>query len=67
MAPRIGKSIAKQQRLERVASESGLAHVRIDWTEKELANLAGLLDSAPAKPTDTLIRAMKGLTFGDGR
>lgn len=47
-------------RLERVAPESALPYVRIDWTEKELACLAELLTSEPAKPTDDLVRAMKG-------
>ena len=42
-----------------MASESALPKVRIDWTQKELA-LATLLRSEPAKPTDALIRAMKG-------
>jgi len=47
-------------RLERVAPESALPHVRIDWTEKELGRLAELLSSEPAKPTDALVLAMKG-------
>ena len=47
-------------RLERVAPEATLPHVKIDWTEKELENLARLANSEPAKPTEALIRAMKG-------
>jgi hypothetical protein len=34
--------------------------VRIHWTDQELASLAKLMDSEPAKPTDALIRLMKG-------
>lgn len=33
--------------------------VRTEWTEKELARLAKLLRSEPAKPTNALISAMK--------
>ena len=54
------KNVLVLPRLERVAPESALPYVRIDWTEKELARLAELLTSEPAKPTDALIRAMKG-------
>jgi hypothetical protein len=54
------KKILVLPRLERVAPESVLPHVRIDWTEKELASLAELVSSEPAKPTDALVRAMKG-------
>ena len=54
------KKILVLPRLERVAPESALPHVRIDWTEKELGRLAELLSSEPAKPTDALVLAMKG-------
>jgi hypothetical protein len=54
------KKILVLPRLERVAPELELPQVRIDWTEKELARLAELVSSEPAKPTDALVRAMKG-------
>jgi hypothetical protein len=54
------KKILVLPRLERVAPELVLPQVRIDWTEKELARLAELVSSEPAKPTDALVRAMKG-------
>ena len=47
-------------RLERAAPETALPHVRINWTEKELENLARLASSEPAKPTPALIRALRG-------
>ncbi len=53
------KRVLVLPRLERVAPELRLPHVRIDWTEKELERLGELLSSEPAKPTDALIQAMK--------
>lgn len=53
------KNVLVLPRLERVAPESALPHVKIDWTEKQLASLAELLTSEPAKPTDALVRAMR--------
>jgi GNAT superfamily N-acetyltransferase len=47
-------------RLERVAPEAALPRVEIDWTERELESLMKLAGSAPAKPTEALIRALKG-------
>lgn len=47
-------------RLERVAPEASLPRVEIDWTERELESLMKLAGSAPAKPTEALIRALKG-------
>ena len=47
-------------RLERVAPDAALPHVRIDWTEKELDSLAQLARSEPAKPTAALVRAFRG-------
>ena len=47
-------------RLERVAPEAALPHVRIEWTAKELENLAKLVSAEPAKPTEALVRALKG-------
>ena len=46
-------------RLERVAPEVTLPHVDVQWTEKELENLAELASGLPADPTDALIRAMR--------
>ncbi len=46
-------------RLERVAPESALPHVKIDWTDKELESLAQLASSEPAKPTEALFRAIR--------
>ena len=54
------KKILILPRLERVAPEFALPHVQINWTEKELTSLAELVNSEPAKPTDALVRAMKG-------
>ena len=54
------KKILVLPRLERVAPEFALPHVQINWTEKELAHLTKLVGSEPAKPTDALVRAMKG-------
>lgn len=53
------KRVLVLPRLERVAPELRLPHVRIDWTEKELERLGELLSSEPAKPTAALIQAMK--------
>ena len=47
-------------RLERVAPETALPHVRIDWTEKELDSLSQLASAGPAEPTVALVRAMRG-------
>jgi DNA-binding transcriptional regulator YbjK len=47
-------------RLERVAPATALPHVKIKWTERELAALANLAFAAEAnRPTEALIRAMK--------
>ena len=54
------KRILVLPRLERVAPQSVVPHVRINWTEKELARLAELASSEPAKPTEALIRAVRG-------
>lgn len=54
------KRILVLPRLERVAPQSVVPHVRIHWTEKELARLAELASSEPARPTDALIRAVRG-------
>jgi hypothetical protein len=56
----VRKTSAKQPRLEGEAPECALPHVRVDWTDAELASLAKLASSEPAKPTDALIRLMKG-------
>ena len=40
--------------------ESAVPYVQVGWTELELASLAKLASSEPVKPTDALIRAMKG-------
>lgn len=54
------KKVLVLPRLERVAPGAALPRVRIEWTEGELESLAQLASSEPAKPTPTLIRAMKG-------
>jgi len=54
------KRVLVLPRLERVAPEAALPQVRIEWTEAELEHLAQLANSAPAKPTDALVRAMRG-------
>jgi hypothetical protein len=54
------KNGARRPRLKSESTESALPRVRIAWTEKQLASLAKLLTSEPAKPTDALVRAMKG-------
>jgi hypothetical protein len=47
-------------RLERVAPESALPRVRIEWTPRELESLAELASKDAAKaPTGKLIRAMR--------
>jgi hypothetical protein len=56
----VSKSTARGPRSEGAASKSAPPHVRIKWSEKELVSLAKLLRSEPAKPTEALIRAMKG-------
>ena len=48
------------QRLERVAPELALPRVEISWTARELESLAALAAKEPARPTATLIRAMRG-------
>ena len=45
-------------RLERVAPESSLPHVEIDWSERELRSLLELSAAEPARPTEALRRAM---------
>jgi hypothetical protein len=60
MRARSQKNGARKPRLESGSRESALPHTRIGWTAKELASLVELLSSKPAKPTDALIRAMKG-------
>lgn len=47
-------------RLERVAPEIMLPRVDISWTPRELEILADLASREPARPTETLIRAMRG-------
>jgi hypothetical protein len=47
-------------RLERVAPELALPRVEISWTARELESLAALAAKEPARPTATLIRAMRG-------
>jgi hypothetical protein len=47
-------------RLERVAPELALPRVEISWTARELESLAALASKEPARPTATLIRAMRG-------
>jgi hypothetical protein len=54
------KKVLVHPRLERVAPEVGLPHATIDWDEKELAHLAQLATSEPAKPPEALIRAVRG-------
>jgi len=47
-------------RLERVAPEVMLPRVDISWAARELESLADLASREPAKPTEALIRAMRG-------
>ena len=48
-------------RLERVAPDVVLPRVEIEWTERELESLAGLVSRREAnRPTAALIRAMRG-------
>lgn len=54
------KRILVLPRLERVAPGTSLPQVNIEWTEAELDHLAQLASSAPARPTDALVRAMRG-------
>jgi len=56
----VNKSGDRQSSLDQAPAESALPHQRIAGTKKELARLARLLSSKPAKPTDALIHAMKG-------
>ncbi len=53
------KRILVLPRLERVAPETMLPIVELEWTEKELENLARQVSSEATKPTDALIRALK--------
>jgi hypothetical protein len=47
-------------RLEQVAPDIALPRVQIQWTERELENLAELASAAEANhPSETLIRAMR--------
>lgn len=54
------KKVLVHPRLERVAPEAGIPHVNIEWNAKELERLAQLARSEPAKPTEALVRAMRG-------
>ena len=47
-------------RLERVASDLVLPRVSIEWTERQLESLAELAAREANRPTDALIRAMRG-------
>lgn len=47
-------------RLERVAPEVALPRVEVSWTPRELESLAELAAKEPAKPTERLLRAMRG-------
>src|ERR1700683_3830336 len=47
-------------RLERVAPEVALPRVEISWRPREIEPLADLAASEPARPTEALIRAMRG-------
>lgn len=47
-------------RLERVAPEAVLPFVNITWNENELASLMDLTRAEPARPTEALVRAMRG-------
>jgi hypothetical protein len=47
-------------RLERVAPEVALPRVEISWSPREIETLADLAASEPARPTEALIRAMRG-------
>jgi hypothetical protein len=46
-------------RLERIAPEVSLPHIKIHWNDRELEHLAELASGQPAKPTKALIRAMR--------
>ena len=54
------KKVLVLPRLERVAPETALPHVRMDWTERELDSLSQLANAGPAEPTAALVRAMRG-------
>jgi hypothetical protein len=54
------KKILVLPRLERVAPAAALPHIELVWTAKELKSLAKLARSEPAKPTEHLIRALRG-------
>ena len=56
------KNVLVFPRLERVADNAGatLPHVDIKWTNRELRSLMRLLESTPAKPTEALVRALRG-------
>src|SRR5579859_1942711 len=54
------KKVLVHPRLERVAPEASLPYANIEWSEKELERLAQLAAAEPAKPTEALIRAMRG-------
>lgn len=47
-------------RLERVAPDLLLPRVEIAWTPLELESLAELTSREPARPTATLVRALRG-------
>ena len=46
-------------RLERVAPEITLPHAEMHWSDAELESLAEIASRPPAKPTESLIRAMR--------
>lgn len=54
------KRILVLPRLERVAPPAALPHLELEWSAKELKSLAKLASSEPAKPTEHLIRALRG-------
>ena len=54
------KHVLLLPRLERVAPESMLPYVDIDWSEKELQTLREISRAEPAEPTELLKRAMRG-------
>ena len=47
-------------RLERVAPDVDLPRVDLHWSEREIESLAELALGQPARPTEALIRAMRG-------
>ncbi len=53
------RSILLFPRLERVAPETSLPRVEIQWTEAELERLGELATGSAAEPTEALVRAMR--------